>query len=207
MLVGQMSSIPSQTKIDTLLKNCQDEIKENNTAHVYYKFVLLLSECKAEYLNSKLTAAILKIIYAAYALNYNHEVLKYAIAECIQRIYKKLDSAKQYFFKQAIFKNISKSWDKPEERLAMWMSSCSHVPSLVEYLGLKEDIEFSGDCIDLLGKTLLDFLNTENDITAIWGLPDFILDMIKEFSDESFGFHREKLKKNIIINTKQPLIY
>jgi len=185
MIIGQLNSASTSVIMDRLLDTCEEELAEGEKDYSYYKYVLLLSECRRDYLNSKLTDKALQTINKAFAQNNKNAKLKYAVAECVQRIYNKANIDNQRAFKEILLKNLEMSWANPSDKLLKYDASCKHLPTLVKYLDLNLDYGFIKKCVELLITALSDLKEGVADFSAAWDLPDFVLAIIQN-NDEDF---------------------
>ncbi len=188
MVIGQVNSATTTLVMDSLLESCEKELREEERDYSYYKYVLLLSECRAEYLNNRLNHEALTAVHNAFAQIYKNknEQLKYSVAECVQRIYNKASHAHQREFKEIVVAQIATSWLNPDDKALKWDACCRHMAPLVKYLDLNNDLSFIKKCAALL-TTALEELNADiADFSAAWDLPDFVLAIIQDNSDAFF---------------------
>jgi len=197
MVIGQLNNASTYQIMDSLLATCEEELVKEEKDYSYYKYVLLLSECRTDYLNNKLNHKALQTINRAFARNNKNERLKYSVAECVQRIYNKANDAHQKTFKAILLESLEISWANPSDKLLKYDSSCKHFPTLVKYLDLNLDYGFTQKCIDLLIRALEELKADIADFSAAWDSPDFILTMIQDNDDHFFQTGRPYLEKAI----------
>lgn len=192
MLIGQLSAGSSSGMINELLISCEKELEKSETDHGYYKFLLLLSECRLDYFKKIITTERIQKVYKAYRDNFNNEKFKYAITECIQHIYNKLIPAHQRYFKDLIYNDIEQSWESSATHLNKWNNTCSHIPFLYQCLNLQADYLFIKKCLDLL-VLILQAISEDDDNTVIWGFPDLILNIIEDYPEPFFQVYKTEL--------------
>jgi energy-coupling factor transporter ATP-binding protein EcfA2 len=198
MIIGQISSESTSLIMDKLLASCEEELLSEEREYIFYKYVLLLSECRAHYLNTKLNFSTLQTINKAFAkafAKYNNGHLKYAFAECVQRIYNKMNELNRTQFKEILFRKMELSWQHPNDPLLKWDSSCYHLPTLVKYLDLNLDIEFTTKCIGLLRVALEEYKQGLCEFSALWDYPDFVTAILQDNPESFFLLTRPYLEE------------
>ena len=203
MILGQISSESTSAILDGLLATCEEELLVEEREYIYYKYLLLLSECRANYLNRKMGHSVLQTINKAFAKNIQNaknkdsksEHLKYAFAECTQRIYNKMDEVHKKQFKELLFREIEISWKNPNDPLLKWDASCRHLPILVKYLDLNLDISFTTSCLNLLITSLEEYKEDKCDFSALWDFPDFAVSILQNNPENFFLITRTLLEK------------
>ncbi len=204
MILGQIGSKSTSTIMGNLLATCEEELLAEERDYIYYKYVLLLSECRREYLNSKLSYSVLVTINRAMAQNVKTDLagkkrnaghLTYAFAECLQRIYNKMNNSHQNEFKDILLHDMKTSWENPDDPLRKWSATCMHHPMLVKYLNLNVDIAFTTRCLGLLTGALEEYKADPSDYSRLWDFPDFVVSILQNNPEQFFLLTRPYLEK------------
>lgn len=160
MLVG---SLADKDLLRNLIDLVEKKIKDNRLSSdependIYYKYVLLLSELKREFLSDIMTPEKLKWIYDSFRANTigEQQAISLAISECLLRLYSKLDLQHQSTFKKIILDELSdflETWT--DEHLGAWYDKHNHIPDLINKMGIWNDTDFCISITELLVKAL-----------------------------------------------------
>lgn len=139
-----------------LLRLCEQEIKASeDEAYDHYRYILLLSECTRDFLDKVMDKDRLTLIYQSYQVTrQKNDPLVFAAGECIQRIYKKIGLPHQATFKKIIVDVLKTVLAGKGNKYKDREMEYTHIPALVEHIGLRNDTGFCTDVSDLLIKSL-----------------------------------------------------
>jgi hypothetical protein len=106
-------------------------------------------------------------------------------------------------FKEMLLKRMELSWKNPNDLLLKWDSSCYHLPTLVKYLDLNLDMDFTNKCIDLLAIALEEIKQGLCDFSVLWDLPDFVVAILQNNPENFFLITKPHLEKvvNLLPNS------